>query len=565
MILRKINQIISESLTVFLKNRLFLFKNSFRMKREKGSNVMGLNNNAKIKVMQNFSMVLTQTVFAQAVSAFSIILWYYWLGEQAKIASGVLMMGSSWSFLFMLLALAPVTGINSRELDLYPFKIRQKIVGWYLIVALGLGILGAGLLFFCAPLLANLSGGGTLLTAVLRSFSFSIILFPSLQVLRSYFQSRETDYYYSFTVAAVSQLIYFVVAGFVVKLILLENNQPALIQGALATAVGVVAATVLLIAQLLNEKDNDGYIPIQDFSFAPMDIFKKDLGKVIPYFFVLAIPVSFKIMDMLTFHFEMSRKTAYSQNQILQLYSDFAGNPERLTFFLLALAEMVVFANLPVLVNARKKAAIVSSNIQLGLYFILPFMPLFFLLKQPLYTFFYQADLFGSQILSCVALLNGLWAFYWLLAITLQGLDRPLKLAWIWLVGLAIKIILQIPAILIAEVYGPVMITSFSVIVMIILLLGQITQKVALVYPMLLKRLLLIILLVGVSFGFAYGAHHWLLKIFSGENRWSGFLICLVVISVYGSCYLYLSLKIRLLDQIFGPQVKSWRRHLKIK
>ena len=49
------------------------------------------------------------------------------------------------------------------------------------------------------------------------------------------------------------------------------------------------------------------------------------------------------------------------------------------------------------------------------------------------------------------------------------------------------------------------------------------------------------------------------------SSRWSALAICLLTAGAGGFVYFYLSLKIRLVDKLVGPQARKWRRQLRIK
>lgn len=48
-------------------------------------------------------------------------------------------------------------------------------------------------------------------------------------------------------------------------------------------------------------------------------------------------------------------------------------------------------------------------------------------------------------------------------------------------------------------------------------------------------------------------------------SRLSALIICLLTAGSGGLVYFYLSLKLRLVDKLVGPQARKWRRRLRIK
>ena len=52
---------------------------------------------------------------------------------------------------------------------------------------------------------------------------------------------------------------------------------------------------------------------------------------------------------------------------------------------------------------------------------------------------------------------------------------------------------------------------------------------------------------------------------FDPSSRVSALVICLLTAGAGGLVYFYLSLKIRLVDKLVGPQARKWRRRLHIK
>ncbi|MGM0237946.1 hypothetical protein [Enterococcus sp. AZ103] len=522
------------------------------------------NDSSKIKIIQNFTLTSTQTVFSNLFYLIGLFFWYYWLGERNQVSFSLWQVVLNWGLFFMFLASIPVIGMVYRNLSRYAYLNRRKILYWYLQIAILSGVLLAAALWLLAPVLVHISGGLANTISVLRVMAFSVLIYPSLQVLRSYFQTKEPAFYFSFTTQAVITTIYLLISGFTIKLIWQENNHAALVQAAFAQFAGLLAACFIFIFLLLRERHQVEILEPK-VHLEKKEVLSFDFKKVIPYAVTLVALLSYRLVDQVTFMNQMRSFTNYSQEQLLHLQGLFTSQPLHLLNFLPALAQLIVVANLSLLTNWRPRGEAISVNFQLGFYFLLLPSLLALLLGGPLYQLFYQKETLASQVFILAVIVQLVFSFFVLVSGALQATGGEVQVIVFWLIGLIVKLILQLPAINLLEVFGPLSASLVGCLVSVLLMSAYLIQSNPANYKMLGRRILLILVLTLFSFGLATGCAHFLLKRLNFNEPWQAVINIVVVIAVAAFSYFFISLKIRLLDQLFGPEVRQWRKKFHIK
>ena len=152
----------------------------------------------KTNVTQQQQMVrgaawLTASNFiSRLLGAFYIIPWYAWMGTHAEQANALFGMGYNIYAVFLLISTAGIPVAIAKQVSKYN-TLGQEETSYYLLLkilklTLVLGFIFATIMYLGAPIQAAWSGGGDDLIRVMKSLSWAVLLFPSMSVLRGFFQ-----------------------------------------------------------------------------------------------------------------------------------------------------------------------------------------------------------------------------------------------------------------------------------------------------------------------------------------------------------------------------------------
>ncbi|MFQ7236171.1 MAG: oligosaccharide flippase family protein, partial [Enterococcus hulanensis] len=366
-----------------------------------------------------------------------------------------------------------------------------------------------GVMFFTAPLLASLSGGGRALIPVIQALSIAVVAFPCMSVLRGYFQGQQ-----NMRPSAISQLVeqalrvlYMLLSVFIIMKVMKGDYLSAVIQSTFAASVGMIGSYAVLLFYWFKERRQEDLQPGYRFTKVKIDTKKlliETVRQAIPFILLGSGIIFYKLIDQMTFIHTMAANTNYSHDQLVALYALFSANPDKLTMVVVALGTSLALTSLPMLTElfTQKRrpelAKLVNTNIQLFAFIMLPAVFGMILLAYPLNTVFYSADVLGSRVL-VVACWSGLVsALFMMLSTTLQGISHSRIAVRYWLAGLLLKMLIQIPLIELLEVYGPLVATFIGLSLTCGLCLWKLRRVVHANYQLAFRRCVLILILTLV-------------------------------------------------------------------
>lgn len=535
------------------------------------------------KMIQGSAWMSVGSIFSRLIGAIYIVPWYAWMGENARTANGLFNMGYTFYALFMMISTAGLPGAIAKQVARYnsmgEYRTSRRLFIMALQATAVLGIFFGAVMFFTAPLLAKLSGGGRQLIPVIQALSIAVIAFPCMSVLRGYFQGQQ-----DMRPSAISQLveqairvIYMLLSAFIIMKVMKGDYLNAVIQSTFAAAVGMVGAYAVLLFYWFKDRKHSNQqmeYSANKATISPSDTRKlliETVRQAIPFILLGAGITFYKLIDQVTFVHTMAANTNYSHDQLMALYALFSANPDKLTMVVIALGTSLALTSLPMLTELftqRRRpelAKVVNTNIQLFAFIMLPAVFGMILLAYPLNTVFYSADVLGSRILMVACCTGLVSALFMMLSSTLQGISHSRIAVRYWLAGLLLKMVIQVPLIKLLEVYGPLVATFIGLSLTSALCLWKLRRVVRANYQLAFRRCVLILLLTLVMLVVAVIVRQLSYLTFDPNSRGQAFIICLLTAGTGGFVYFYLSLKIRLVDKLVGPQAKKWRRRLRIK
>ena len=487
--------------------------------------------------------------------------------------------------IFISLATAGIPLAISKFISKYnaleEYAVGRKLFKSGLIIMMATGVVSFLILYFSAPILGDMiikdkdqvTKVEDVIT-VIRAVSFALIVVPFMSLIRGYFQGHQ-----SMGPSAVSQVveqivrIVFLLAGAYIVLYVLKGSiAEAVSMATFAAFVGAIGSLAVLLWYWYKRKPFLDELLLHDKG--TMDISLKDMYKEIllyaaPFVFVGIANPLFQFIDQITFNRAMVgiglAKESDFAFSALNFYS------HKLVIIPVSLAtafSLTLVPNITRMYVERDRQGLnreLNQTFQVLLFITLPAVVGLSLLAEPVYTVFYGHDLYGTEVLRLYAPVAILFAFYSVTAAIMQGINEQRFTILSLLVGLLIKLALNIPLIQLMETKGAILATALGYGAAIII--NLIVIKIYAQYPFRLvwRRSLLIVIFTFIMFIGVVGTYKGFTLFLSPESVWQSLFMILVSATVGVIIYGFLALKSRLLNFLFGEKVDRLKEKLHLR
>lgn len=435
------------------------------------------------------------------------------------------------------------------------------------------GILAFLLLYSLAPVMSRITLGGSDLNnsledvvMVMRMVSVALIVVPMMSLMRGFFQGHQ-----SMGPTAVSQVVEQLVR--VVFLLASTYIVIKVVHGSLALAVGFatmgafVGALAGLAVLIWYWKKRKPYLDkmVNEQTVTPtristVSIFKELLTYSLPYVFVsLAIPL-YQYVDQFTFNRAMvaagQKEIAESMNGIVQSYVP------KLVMIPVSLATAFGLTLVPTITRSfvNKDYNVLQKQIdqtyQTIMFLVLPASVGLMALAGPAYTFFFGTDASdaGGNVLLYYAPVALLFSFFTVNGAILQGINKQKYAVLSLLFGLIVKIVVNVPFILMFHEIGSVLATALGYIVSLVYMFALIQKHAKYNYSEFIKRSVLILIFVGIM-GISVKIVAAVIGLFTTPGRFSATVITIIGAAVGGLIYFIITYRSSLLEKVMGARV----------
>ncbi|MGG3120579.1 polysaccharide biosynthesis protein [Priestia megaterium] len=435
------------------------------------------------------------------------------------------------------------------------------------------GILAFLLLYSLAPVMSRITLGGSDLNnsledvvMVMRMVSVALIVVPMMSLMRGFFQGHQ-----SMGPTAVSQVVEQLVR--VVFLLASTYIVIKVVHGSLALAVGFatmgafVGALAGLAVLIWYWKKRKPYLDkmVNEQTVTPtristVSIFKELLTYSLPYVFVsLAIPL-YQYVDQFTFNRAMvaagQKEIAESMNGIVQSYVP------KLVMIPVSLATAFGLTLVPTITRSfvNKDYNVLQKQIdqtyQTIMFLVLPASVGLMALAGPAYTFFFGTDASdaGGNVLLYYAPVALLFSFFTVNGAILQGINKQKYAVLSLLFGLIVKIVVNVPFILMFHEIGSVLATALGYIVSLVYMFALIQKHAKYNYSEFIKRSVLILIFVAIM-GISVKIVATVIGLFTTPGRFSATVITIIGAAVGGIIYFIITYRSSLLEKVMGARV----------
>lgn len=477
---------------------------------------------------------------------------------------------------------ASVSKFVSKYNAIEEYAVGRKLFKTGLFLMAITGILSFLVLYVSAPNLATMVisekdhlSSPEDVTTVIRAVSFALIIIPFMSIIRGFFQGHQ-----SMGPTAVSQVveqivrIVFVLAGaFVVLKVMKGSLVTAVSFSVFAAFIGGLGGLVVLFWYWYKRKPHLDELLLQDkgtVDVSVKEIYKEILLYSIPFVLVGISNPLFQFIDQLTFNRTMvsigvDGKLAEHMFSILNFQS------QKLVIIPVSLATAFSLTLVPAVTKSFTEGDQKGLNHQLNqtfqvlMYLTLPAAVGLSLLAEPIYNVFYKHDPMGTEVLQVYAPVAILFALYAVTAAILQGVDAQKFNILSLLVGILIKLSLNIPLIKMMETKGAILATVLGYAAAILINLIAIKHFSKYRFRLVVRRGMLIIIFTGIMYG-ATKIAYWLLTMFlSPESKWQALVLVIICGVIGAGLYFYLGLKSKLINFLFGNRVDKLKEKFHLK
>ena len=535
--------------------------------------------NQQAQMLRGTVWLTASNFISRLLGAAYIIPWYIWMGKHGAEANGLFTMGYNIYAWFLLISTAGVPVAVAKQVAKYNTKGQEEhsfamIRGFLKFMSL-LGLIFAIIMYVLSPVFANLSGGGKDLIPVMQSLSWAVLIFPSMSVIRGFFQGHNNLKPYAISQIAeqVIRVIWMLLTAYFIMKVGSGDYVEAVTQSTFAAFIGMGASLLVLVYYLWKTGLLQHIIhrPESDSQIDTKALLWDTIREAIPFIVTGSAIQLFQIIDQMTYSNVMSWFTNFTRSELLVQFSYFSANPNKITMILIAVATSIGGVGIPLLTenyvkgDFRAAGKLVQDNLTMLVAFLLPATIGAVAIAEPLYTVFYgKPDSLALGLFILAMLQTVILGLYTVLSPMIQALFQNRKAILYFGYGVLVKLILQVPFIYVFKAYGPLLSTTIGLMIPIVLmykeihLVTQFNRKNVFKRSLLTAILTLIMLLVVLVAGFILGL------VIKPNGRVTSMIYVALIggvgIVVYGG----LGLRLRFLDRFIGSKAASLRNKFHI-
>lgn len=535
--------------------------------------------NQQAQMLRGTVWLTASNFISRLLGAAYIIPWYIWMGKHGAEANGLFTMGYNIYAWFLLISTAGVPVAVAKQVAKYNTKGQEEhsfamIRGFLKFMSL-LGLVFAIIMYVLSPVFANLSGGGKDLIPVMQSLSWAVLIFPSMSVVRGFFQGHNNLKPYAISQIAeqVIRVIWMLLTAYFIMKVGSGDYVEAVTQSTFAAFIGMGASLLVLVYYLWKTGLLQHIIhrPESDSQIDTQALLWDTIREAIPFIVTGSAIQLFQIIDQMTYSNVMSWFTNFTRSELLVQFSYFSANPNKITMILIAVATSIGGVGIPLLTenyvkgDFRAAGKLVQDNLTMLVAFLLPATIGAVAIAEPLYTVFYgKPDSLALGLFILAMLQTVILGLYTVLSPMIQALFQNRKAILYFGYGVLVKLILQVPFIYVFKAYGPLLSTTIGLMIPIVLMYKEIHQvthfnrKTVFKRSLLTAILTLIMLLVVLVAGFILGL------VIKPNGRVTSMIYVALIggvgIVVYGG----LGLRLRFLDRFIGSKAASLRNKFHI-
>lgn len=436
------------------------------------------------------------SVFSRILGALYIIPWSTWLGAEYTQANTLYSAGYKPYSLFLAIATAGFPSAIAKQMAFYhskkEYRVADKLFKNSIIFMLVSGVISGGLLYLLAPSLAAMTSTDNPVgaTMVIRSLVPALFILPLMSILRGYFQGFNdmVPSAISQIIEQIARVVYLLAATYAIMMVYRGEVTQAVVHSTFAAFIGALASLVYLaflyfkrlpIINRLKERSVDA-IQI-DFK----DSMKIMMMDSVPFILLGSGIILAQLIDTYTFKQILLPTTVMLLREISELYGAMSLDVDKLVMIVVSLAVALATSVVPLITSkfaakdVQGTGNLVEKIIELFSFVMLPAAIGMMGVSNNLYAMFYpQGHVSGPALLVTGSIMSIALGLYTVLSTVLQSMNfRRLAVRFL-MVGLLVKLLLQVPFVAFFHAHGAMLSTTIAFLVSSILMWIKINREV---------------------------------------------------------------------------------------
>ncbi|HFI0568873.1 TPA: oligosaccharide flippase family protein [Streptococcus suis] len=531
------------------------------------------------KMVRGMAWLTAGNFLSRLLGVAYIIPWYIWLGEHRAEANALFSMGYQIYANFLLISTAGLPVAIAKQVAKYNVLGKEDvslyIVREFFKLMLVFGAVFAGIMYFSAPWLAEASGSKEKLIPVMYSLVPPLFIFPAMSILRGFFQGHHDMKPYAISQLAeqLVRVIWILASTYIIMNLGSGNYLDAVVQSTFAAFIGMIASVAVLVWALWKQGFLVKLIHARKhkISINTSQLIMETIKDAVPII-ILGLTIQLlQFIDQVTFIKVMEKITNYSNSELLELYSYMAANPNKITMMIIGISQSLASVAIPLITekfvqrDLKSASKLVADNLQILFIFMIPAIVGTVLLARPLYSVFYGA----SENIAITLFIWNLFlilplGLYSVISVVLQSIFENRRGIYYFIVGMLIKIMLQIPMIYMFKVYGTFISTIIGLGTMIYLFYRRVDYVLDIDKKVVIKDIVTISW-ISVIMGIVVLLSELILNLFIPVTGYVSSFIHLLISGGLGIViFVFLTLITRQIDRLIGSRAQKLRKRLKL-
>lgn len=403
------------------------------------------------------------------------------------------------------------------------------------------------------------------ITSVIRWVSYALLAVPIMSVIRGFLQG-----YQKFEPTSVSQLIEQIVriavvliGAYLVVNVFGGSPKTAVKFAVFAAFIGALASLVVLglywrkykpeMNKLLESSPPAGELPIAS-------IYKEIIKYILPFVLVGVINPLYQFVDMITFNGAMASIGLAKVTDTYLTMLNFLTH--KVVMIPVMVATGFSMAIIPVITDFYSKGnqkgitRSLDQTYQIMLFVTIPMVVGIMALSSETYQFLYVQNDMGASVLQNYAPAAILFGMYTVTAAIMQGIDRHKWIVFTSLLGLLVKLIVNVPLIKMFEVNGAIAATIIGYFVAVGVNMIVIKKELNYKSNVVIRRTFLILAFNAIMLAAVLLTRAGLYVVHAPEGKAQAFLYLLICSVVGVVIYGYLSLRSGLAQKLLGNRIE---------
>ena len=533
------------------------------------------------KMVRGSAWMTAGSLFSRVLGAVYIIPWVAWLGSNYAQGNALFAKGYNIYSFFLLVAIGGIPSAISKQVSEYnaqnEYGVGQRLFKRGLLLTTAMGIVAGCILWFGAKPIGFIFGGSDPnMIPVLRALAIALVIIPSMSLTRGFFQG-----YQQMAPSAVSQfveqvfrVVYLLGATYFIMRVQRGDWVNAITQSTFAAFIGAAASFLLLGWYYYRQRPELNRLAAQSNAklvIPVWQLFKDIIIQAIPFIVIDTATTVFNLFDQATFQPIMQHAFHMKVSVINTLYALFAFNSNKLVMIIVSLAAAIAITVVPLLSeslaahNLRQIRKQLEDALILFLFIMIPGSLGMAAVAYPLNTLFYGYDELGSLILQIASFTAILLGLFTVVTGLMQGLSRNKDVIRYYLIGLVVKLVVQVPCVIFLSAAGPLVATAIGMAVASMLVLYDLEVNFGVRYAKLLPKVNRILIYSIFTYLAATLVVHGLNLVLNEQSKLQAMIILILAVAAGGIVYGYFALKSHLADLMIGSRAAGLRRKLRIK